>query len=130
MLGGRKAQDVEVGDWFRTTKRSAQALRCKFNLPSLWHRALAALYGWAGHVARKDGTHPGSAAIRWRSAEWWEIMKSTGAGAHDHRRNNSVRGFEYVLSKILGLDWWEAAKLGRDSWQRGKYKFVSEAVRR
>ena len=61
-------------------------------------------------------------------------MKSTGAGARDqtwrHRRNNWVRSFEHVLSKILGLDWWEAAKLGRDSWQRGKYKFVSEVVRR
>ena len=61
-LRGRKAQDVPWVDWFRTTKRSAQALRCKLNLPSLWHRALAAVYGWAGHVA--DSSHPGHAAIR------------------------------------------------------------------
>ena len=39
-------------------------------------------------------------------------------------------GFEDVLSEIPGLDWWEAAKLGRDTWQRGKFNFVSEAVRR
>ena len=76
MLGGRKAQDVPWVNWFRATKRSAQALRCKLNCPSLWHRALAAVYGWAGHVARKDSSHPGHAAIRWRNAEWWEIMKS------------------------------------------------------
>ena len=70
-------------DWFRATKRSAQALRRRLNLPSLWHRALAAVYGWAGHVARKDPSHLGHAAIRWRNAEWWEIMKSTGAGSRD-----------------------------------------------
>ena len=101
----------------------------------------------SGAVAQSVGCHvwmgrsrgperwnaPRSAAIRWRNAEWWEIVKSTGAGAHDqtwrHRKNNWVRGFEYVLTKILGLDW-EVAMLGRDSWQRGKYKFVSELVRR
>ena len=99
MLGGRKAQDVPWVDWFRTTKRSAQALRCKLNLPSLWQRAWAAVYGWAGHVARKDSSHPGHAAIRWRNAEWWEIMKSTGVGSRDqtwrHRRRNWVRSFEH-----------------------------------
>ena len=122
MLEGRKAQDVPWVDWFRMTKRSAQALRCKLNIPSLWHRALAAVYGWAGHVARKNSSHPGHAAIRWRNAEWWEIMKSTGAGSRDqtwrHRRRNWVRSFEYGLSKILGLNWWEAAKLGRSSWKK------------
>ena len=129
MLGGRKAQDVPCVDWFRATKRSAQALRCRLNLPSLWHRALAAMYGRAGHAARKDPFHLGHAAIRWRSAEWWEIMKSTGAGSRDqtwrHRRRNWVRSFEHVL----GLDCLEAAKLGRDNWKRGKYNFVSKAVR-
>ena len=110
MLGDRKAQDVPWVDWFRTTARSAQALRCRLNLPSLWHRALAAVCGWAGHVARKDPSHPGHATIQWRNAEWWEIMKSTGAGSPDqtwrHRRRNWVRNFEHVLSRILGLDWW------------------------
>ena len=133
MLEGRKAQDVPWVDWFRMTKRSAQALRCKLNIPSLWHRALAAVYGWAGHVARKNSSHPGHAAIRWRNAEWWEIMKSMGVGSRDqtwrHRRRNWVRSFEYGLSKILGLNWWEAAKLGRSSWKKGKYNFASKAVR-
>ena len=46
MLRGRKSQDVLWVDWFRTTKRSAHALRCRLNHPSLWHRALAAVYGW------------------------------------------------------------------------------------
>ena len=121
------------GLWFRSTKRSAQALRCKLNLPSLWHRALAAVYGWAGHVARKDYSHPGHAAIRWRNAEWWEIMKSTGVGSRDqtwrHRRRNWVRSFEHVLSKMLGLNWWEAVNLGRSSWNTGKYNFVNKAGR-
>ena len=58
-----KSQDVLWMDWFRTTKRAAHALRCRLNLPSLWHRALATVYGWAGHVARKDASHPGHAAI-------------------------------------------------------------------
>ena len=38
MLGGRKAQHVPWVDWFRATTHSAQPLRCKLNLPSLWHR--------------------------------------------------------------------------------------------
>ena len=79
MLGGRKSQDVAWVDWFRTTKRVTHALRCKLNLPSLWHRALAAMYGWAGHVARKDSSRPGHAVIKWRNARWWEFMKSVGA---------------------------------------------------
>ena len=134
MLGGRKAQEVQWVDWFRATKRSAQALRCRLNLPSLWHRPLAAMFGWLGHVAREDDFHPGHAAIRWRNAAWWEKMKSTGAGSRDEtcrdRRSNWVRSFEHVLSKILDLDWWETAKFGRNSWKRGKYNFVSKAVRR
>ena len=44
-------------------------------------------------------------------------------------RRNWVRSFEHVLSKILGLDWWEAAKLGRSNWRKGKYNVVSKAVR-
>ena len=32
MLCGRKAQDVEWVDWFRATKRSAHALRCRLSL--------------------------------------------------------------------------------------------------
>ena len=84
MLGGRKTQDVAWVDWFRATKRPTHALRTKMNLPSLWHRALAAMHGWAGHVARKDNSHPDHAAILWRNARWWEIMKSIGAGSRDH----------------------------------------------
>ena len=133
MLGGRKSQDVLWVDWFRTTKRSAHASRCRLNLPSLWHRALAAVYGWAGHVARKDASHPGHAAILWRDVKWWEIMKSTGAGSRDqtwrHRRKNWVRSFEHGLSKILGMNWWEVANLGRSSWKEGKCKFIHDAVR-
>ena len=133
MLGGRKSQEVLWVDWFRTTKRSVQALRCRLNLPSLWHRALAAVCGWAGHVARKDASHPGHAAILWRNVKWWEIMKSTGAGSRDqtwrHRMKNWVRSFEYGLTKILGLNWWEVANLGRSRWKEGKYKFIHDAVR-
>ena len=61
-------------------------------------------------------------------------MKSTGAGSRDHswrhRRKNWVRSFEHGLSKILGMNWWEAANLGRSSWKEGKCKFVHDAVRR
>ena len=125
MLGGRKTQDVARVDWFRTTKRVTHALRTKMNLPSLWHRALAAMYGWAGHVARKDDSHPGRAAILWRNARWWEIMKSIGAGSRHHswrhRKRNWVRSFEHGLSKILGVDWWEVAKRDRSSWKEGKF---------
>ena len=46
-----------------------------------------------------------------------------------HRRRNWVRSFEHVLSKILGLNWWEAANLDRSSWKKGKFNFVIKAVR-
>ena len=134
MLGGRKSQDVAWVDWFRTTKRVTHALRSRLNLPSLWHRASAAMYGWAGHVARKDSSHPGHAVIKWRNARWWEFMKSVGASSRDHswrhRRRNWVRSFEHGLSKILGIGWWEVATLDRSSWKEGKHKFVCDAVRR
>ena len=32
--------------------------------------------GW-----RKTNSHPGAAAVQWRTAEWWEIMKSAGRAA-------------------------------------------------
>ena len=65
--------------------------------------------------------------------KWWEIMKSAGAGSRDqtwrHRRKNWVRSFEHGLSKILGMNWWEVANLGRSSWKEGKCKFIHDAVR-
>ena len=105
MLGGRKTQDVAWVDWFRTTKRITHALRCKMNLPSLWHRALAAMYGWAGHVARKDNSHPGHAAILWRNVRWWEIMKSIGAGSRDHSWTSKKETGFAVLSMVCPRFW-------------------------
>ena len=50
-------------------------------------------------------------------------MKSAGIGPRDqtwrHRRRNWVRSFEHGLSKILGVNWWEVANLGRSSWKKG-----------
>ena len=84
-------------------------------------------------VARKDASHPGHAAILWRGVKWWEIMKSTGAGSRDqtwrHRRKNWVRSFQHGLSRILGMNWWEVANLGRSSWKAGKCEFIHDAVR-
>ena len=76
MLGWSKGPRCGMGlTGFVQRKRATHALRTKMNLPCLWHRALAAMHGWAGHVARKDICHPGHAAILWRNARWWEIMK-------------------------------------------------------
>ena len=56
-------------------------------------------------------------------------MKSKGAGSRDqtwrHRRRNWVRSVEHVLSKILGLNWREAAKLGRSSWKKKANTYLS-----
>ena len=60
-------------------------------------------------------------------------MKSAGVGLVT--RPGGIAGetgfavFEHGLSKILRLNWWEVANLGRSSWKKGKYKFVHEAVR-
>ena len=58
IMGGRKGNDVEWLERLRATEHSA--LRCRLVLPALWHRALAAMHGWAGHLARKEGPHPGA----------------------------------------------------------------------
>ena len=98
----------------RETKRKAHARRSELNLLALWHRALAAMHGWAGHMARKQESHPGAAVISYKNVEWWEIMKSAGLGACDHtwrhHKKNWVCGFEYALSAILGRVWWAEAK--------------------
>ena len=70
MQEGRKGLDVEWVVWLRETKRKAHALRSKLNLPALWHRALAARHGWAGHMVRKKEMHPGATAISYKSVEW------------------------------------------------------------
>ena len=100
----------------RMRRRAAHALRCRLNLPSLWHRALAAVYGWAGHVARKDTSHPGHAAVLWRNVRWWEIMKSARGPVlvitvGDIAGKNWVRSFEHGLSKILGVNWWRRLRI-------------------
>ena len=111
--------------WCGSVRQNARPTRYvpKLNLPALWHRALAAMHGWAGHMARKKEMHPGAAAISYKNVEWWEIMKSAGIGAHDqswrHPKKNWVRGFEHALSTVLGLGWWGetknvVAKAGRE----------------
>ena len=67
-------------------------------------QTLAAMYGWAG-VARKDSSHPGHAAIKWRNARWWEFMKSVGAGSRDHSwRHRRETGFA-ALSMVCRRSW-------------------------
>ena len=134
MLGGRKNPETDWVMWMRETKRKAHARRSELNLPALWHRALAAMHGWAGHMARTQESLSGAAVILNKSAEWWKIMKSAGLGARDqtwrNHKKNWVRGFEHALSAILGLGWWaEAKKCSRKSWRQRKFVFVSEAVR-
>ena len=77
-----------------------QNVRPTLSLLTLWHRALANMHGWAGHVARKEGTHPGVAAILWRNAEWREIMKSTGLVLMIRPRG-TTRRTGYVVSCML-----------------------------
>ena len=67
-------------EWLRETKRTGHSMRCKLGIPVLWHKGLAAV---RGHLARMTTFHPGAAAVQWRSADWWEIMKHTGVGNVD-----------------------------------------------
>ena len=101
VLGGRKKSDMEWAESLRESIRAAHSLRCKLGIPALWHKAMAAIHGWAGHMDRRP--HPGAAAVQWRDAKWWEIMKSTGSGSPDqtwrHPKKNWVRGFENALVK-------------------------------
>ena len=104
VLCGRKKSDLEWVKWLRETKRAAHSLRCKMGIPALWHKAMAAIPGWAGHLTRKTEHRPGEAAVQWRDAEWWETMKSTGAGSLEqtwrHPKKNWVRGFENAVVKV------------------------------
>ena len=38
-----------------------------------------------------------------------------------------MRSFEHVLSKILGLNWWESAKLGRGNWKKRQIQFCQQS---
>ena len=86
VLGGRKELDMEWVAWLRKAKRAAHSLRCRMKLPALWHRALAATHGWAGHLARCKEPHPGATVVFWRNAEWRELMKGAGATSSDHSK--------------------------------------------
>ena len=54
LTGGRKEKRYFVGG----------TLRCRLRLPVLWHRALAAIHGWFGHLARGKESDLGAAAVR------------------------------------------------------------------
>ena len=114
---GNKELDVEWVAKLRKTKRAAHSFPCKMKLPALWHRALAAIHGWAGHLARRTGPHPGATVVFWRNAEWWELMKVAGATSTDqswrHPRNNWVRGFKSALVRIRGAGWKDLANADR-----------------
>ena len=95
-------------------------LRCRLRLPVLWHRALAAIHGWVGHLARGKESDLGAAAVRWRNAEWWEVMMSARANSPDlswrHPKKNWVRGFEGALVRICGTGWRDFASGSRENW--------------
>ena len=46
----------------------------------------------------------------------------------NHRYTHHDSGNQFF--KILGVNWWEVANLGRSSWKEGKYKFVHEVLGR
>ena len=98
MLGGRKDHDVEWVIWLRETKRKAHVLRSKLNHSALWHRALAAMHGWVGHMARKNEMRPGAAVISYKNVEWLEIMKSAGIGDHDQTWRHHKKNWLYLRS--------------------------------
>ena len=104
--GGRKKSDLEWVGWHREAKRAAHSPRCKLGNPALWHMALAAVHGWAGHLARKTNSPP-RAAVQWCSAEWWEIMKNRGLGSADqtwrHPKKMWIWSFENALVKAHGV---------------------------
>ena len=50
----KRSQWVE---WLRETKRVVYSLRCKLDIPALWHKTMAAIHGWAGHMARTTDPH-------------------------------------------------------------------------
>ena len=96
---------------------------------STWHRALAAIHGWAGHMVRCQEPHPGATVVQWRNAKWWEVMKSASANSSDHSwrhpKKNWVRGFEGAPAVLVG----EIQPLGAVKiWMNQRQMFVAEAV--
>ena len=126
VLGGRKELNMEWVAWLRKTKRATHNFRCR-----MWHRALTAIHGWAGHLARNKGPHR-APVVSWRNAEWWELMKAAGATSTDqswrHPRNNWVRGFESALVRKCGAGWKDLANADRHLWMGQRPAFVAEAV--
>ena len=64
--------------------------------------------GGSPWLARMTSLHPGTAAVRWRSAEWWEIMKHTGVGNVDQTwrcpRKKGRRAPRTLWSWLTGSD--------------------------
>ena len=135
MLASRRRPEQEWVPYLRETKRQVYDQRLAASLPALWHRALAALHGWAGHLARGSAGHPGFDWVRWRGAEWWEITKAIGsltcAVDWRHPRTNWRRGFEHAFVDHYGADWQEsAAWTEREVWRARTDAWVRQSVRR
>ena len=133
MLAPRKLPTEPWVDWLRREKRLAHDKRYANNQPALWHRALYAIHGWAGHLARNDSAHPARAAVWWRFALWWEATQIFGPGSGEcwrHPRTNWTRGFEHALVEHLGSSWWLDAQEDRAEWRRASRIWVHWACRK
>ena len=134
MTAPRRAPDQDWVEWLRTGKRYAHKLRIDEHLPALWHRAAAAVHGWAGHVARKPDGHPARDTILWRSAVWWRITQAVGAQTSDpgwrHPRQNWRAGWEKIMVDTYHEEWWNDAAEDREAWRARSQSFVRSWVQR
>ena len=132
ILGGTKESYVEWVEWLRETKRAAHSPRCRLGIPALWQKALAAVHGWARHLASKTNAHPRAAVVQWRNPERREIMKHTCLRSTDqtwrHQQNIWTQSFENALVKAHGVGWRTAAEATRGNWQNQTQTFIRDAL--
>ena len=140
---GRERREEE--SWLRGLRRAtreAQTLRAKLGEQSLPHRASGLTYGWWGHLARiqmgeLEAPEPTAASLvqSWRDERWWRTAQHVGPGSTSlsepwqHPFRNWPRGGEWVVARVLGESWKDAA-LDRQGWRRGRWKFVQVANER
>ena len=134
VVGVQKSPSDEWVPFLRRAKQLVHQERRLLQIPALWHRALAAVHGWGGHVSRRGAGHPTHAVLSWRCAAWWQDLQIWGPalGLSDwrHPRTNWKSTFEQALVDFHGVAWWITATESRVHWRQRAREFVLRGVSR
>ena len=130
MLGTRRRPGQDWVAFLRTTKEAGHVQRLEHRQKSLWERACAAVWGWHGHVARREPGHAGAAWEAWRNQTWWLFQQAIGlatpqaAGWRHPRRGRWKRDAGTIVAEFAG-DEWSSTAADRGAWSTSLDDFIS-----